>query len=445
MAKYFLGSVGKAEAFRRDGNTMKLAFVSKTLTDSGLNISTTKDDIRAGQGAPIQFSFYHDPSVEITLTDVLWNKEYITAQLGATFSEVGDNGNVDYVTDTVTFANGKGTPTYEILPAPIPCSNTNGYLVWGAKQGSDEWQTIEYNAANNELTLSRDDGDGVYCVRYMSYSDKAVMAEISSLIIPQELYLLITAPIFAGDACSSSNGKAAGYITFEVPRFQLNGAQEFTMNMSQNQTMSLAGIALATESANCTDIGGKLLRIIEVITDRKWQDEVVGLIVDQESVGADEKPSVYAELKDGHLRKLGFADLKFARAKTASALNGATYAALGENQTFEDKYYYSFELNGNSAVKSDVVVVGTPRYISFGITNGSYVASDDAAFNTGVVTLKILPFPGYAAPATMDDSNISGGTGDSSHVENYENGVATITINGTGTDDLNITAACAGE
>ena len=83
MAKYFLGSVGTAEAFKRNDNgELELAFVSKTLTDSGLNISTTKDDIRAGQGAPIQFSFYHDTNVEINLTDIQWKHEYLEAQLG---------------------------------------------------------------------------------------------------------------------------------------------------------------------------------------------------------------------------------------------------------------------------------------------------------------------------------------------------------------------------
>ena len=68
MSKYFLGSVGKAEAFRIVDGEFKLAFVSKTLTDSGLNISTTKDDIRGGTGAPIQFSFYHDTNVEYLLS-----------------------------------------------------------------------------------------------------------------------------------------------------------------------------------------------------------------------------------------------------------------------------------------------------------------------------------------------------------------------------------------
>ena len=95
--KYFLGSVGTVEAFRRVNGEMQLAFRSKTLTDSGLNISTTKDDIRAGTGAPIQFSFYHDPSVEITLTDVLFDEAYIEAQLGADFHQGGKDRSADQV------------------------------------------------------------------------------------------------------------------------------------------------------------------------------------------------------------------------------------------------------------------------------------------------------------------------------------------------------------
>ena len=62
---YFLGSVGKVEAFREKKTGLELAFISKTLTDSGINTSITADDIRAGQGAPIVTRFYHDASVEV--------------------------------------------------------------------------------------------------------------------------------------------------------------------------------------------------------------------------------------------------------------------------------------------------------------------------------------------------------------------------------------------
>lgn len=247
MAKYFLGSVGKAEAFRvaEDGQTLELAFVSSTLTDSGLNIQTTKDDIRAGQGAPIQFSFYHDPSVEITLTDVLWKKEYVEAQLGARFTK--DGTQKDYLVKTIEFADGEASFTEEVFALDINCPGVQNIAVWGAKQGTDDWHLLDYDATNKKLTLPNDvkgrTTTQTWCVRYYGAESKAAVAEISTQIIPQELYLIITAPLFAGDACAATKGKAAGHITFDVPRFQLNGAQEFQMNMSSNQTMSLSGIA----------------------------------------------------------------------------------------------------------------------------------------------------------------------------------------------------------
>lgn len=336
MAKYFLGSVGKAEAFKRnEDGSLALAFVSKTLTDSGLNISTTKDDIRAGEGAPVQFSFYHDSNVEITLTDVLWKTEYLEAQLGAQF----ENGNEDYISDEVTFANGEVSYAKTINKMPLPCGEE--YVVWGAKKGSDAWKKIEYDAEGHKLILAGADGD--YCIRYLGPVTNAKVAEITSMIVPEELFLIITAPIFAGDACAASKGKAAGHITFEVPRFQLNGAQEFAMNMSQNQTMSLAGVALAAESAECDVNGGKLLRIIEVIDNRDWKDDVVGLILDEESKEAGNAPSVYGELKDGHLMKIENTNLEFS-------------PALDAQGKFESGKTYSITLKGTDIKLTGIVI-----------------------------------------------------------------------------------------
>ena len=347
MAKYFLGSVGKAEAFRKnvEEDKLELVFVSKTLTDSGLNISTTKDDIRAGQGAPIQFSFYHDPSVEITLTDVLWKPEYLSAQLGAEF----EDGAEDYITKEVDFTNGEASFTETVNKAPIPCGED--YLIWAAKSGTDEWELVSYDANAHKLLL--DKANGKYCVRYLGAVSNARQAEINSLIIPQELFLIITAPIFAGDACSASNGKAAGHITFEVPRFQLNGAQEFAMNMSQNQTMSLAGIALASESADCDAVGGKLLRIIEVIDNRDWRDNVVGILVDGEYSVAGEKPVLYAELKDGKIRKLAADEVEYRTALESDNLPD-DYTGLVASYEYVGGNKYEFRVKGTTIV-SEIV------------------------------------------------------------------------------------------
>lgn len=296
MAKYFLGSVGKAEAFRKKSDgTMELAFVSKTLTDSGLNISTTKDDIRAGQGAPIQFSFYHDPSVEITLTDVLWKKEYLTAQLGANWNPDSE----DYVTEIVHFVNSEGSLKAQMKKMPFPCGET--YMAWAAKKGSEEWETV---STEDGKALRLDGAEGDYCVRYLGTVTNAKKAEILSTIIPEELYLIITAPIFAGDACAASRGKAAGHITFDVPRFVLNGSQEFSMNMSSNQTMSLAGTALAAESSDCDANGGKLLSIREVIDAEDWTNDIDSIVVDEEFAVAGQTPEIYGVLKDGSVVKI---------------------------------------------------------------------------------------------------------------------------------------------
>lgn len=307
MAKYFLGSVGRAEAFRMTENGgLELAFVSTTLTDSGLNIQTTKDDIRAGQGAPIQFSFYHDPSVEITLTDVLWKPEYLTAQLGANFD---DKEHESYVTKEVTFTSGEATLEDKVLPLPIACSDEDQLAVWGTPVGKDDWEKIDYNEDTGKLTKSG--AEGKYCVRYLTNDDRAKVATIYSQIIPEELFLIITAPIFAGDSCAASKGKAAGQIIFEVPRFLLNGAQEFQMNMSSNQTMSLSGVALATAAADCDAVGGKLLRVIEVITNRDWKEDITDIMSDEDYEQVGKVPHIYGIKKDGTTTLLNNKDLTF--------------------------------------------------------------------------------------------------------------------------------------
>lgn len=329
MAKYFIGSVGKAEAFKRDydGN-LQLAFTSNTLTDSGINISTTKDDIRGGQGAAVQFSFVHDPSVEITLTDITWKPAYLEAQLGIEFNSVDRSA---YKTTSVTFA--KGTATLGDTALTLPMLKCDGqkdvYAIWGAPKGSDDFKVI---SSTDGQTLTLENASGEYCVRYLGLDDRAKSAELSTMIVPSELFLIITAPIYAGDACAASKGKVAGSIQFEIPRFQLNGSQELSFNMSSNQTMSLSGIALAMDSSDCDSVGGKLLRIIEVITDRDWKDEITAIDADDDCLKVGKTPVIYGVTKSG-VEQISNNDLTFTPALT----NGAFASAAETTITLKDK------------------------------------------------------------------------------------------------------------
>lgn len=315
MAKYFLGSVGSVEAFeRKEDGSYELAFVSKTLTDSGINTTISKEDIRGGTGAPIQFSFYHDPAVEITLTDVVFKKEYLEAQLGTEFKNEGSHG---YATETVV-ANG-GKIVLKDQPLGLNFGACGGELkyVWATEVGKEEWKA--YKFADGKEIEGFEDGKS-YCVRYCKQDPNALIARITSNIIPAEYMLIITAPVFAGDACAASNGKKAGTITYEIPRFRLNGGSEMAFNMSSNQTISLAGSALASD--NTCEMGEQNLYNIVLSIDDYAKNSYKELIVDEDSLKAGMVPVVYGLTKEGKVMKIDNKNLTF-----EPALNEGKFAS----------------------------------------------------------------------------------------------------------------------
>ena len=93
MAKYFLGSVGEAIAeevimdeLTGEVHAVNLAFTSKTITDSAVNVSIQREDIiDSYNGAPAGV-FYHSPNLTITLSDVLWQPKFLEYTLGQKFS-----------------------------------------------------------------------------------------------------------------------------------------------------------------------------------------------------------------------------------------------------------------------------------------------------------------------------------------------------------------------
>ena len=311
MAKYFLGSVGSVEAFVKQGKSYKLAFVSKTLTDSGINTTISKEDIRGGTGAPIQFSFYHDPAVEITLTDVVFKKEYLEAQLGTEFKAEGSHG---YASKNIVAGEGKIDLADQPIALNFGACGGELKLVWASEMGKDEWKTYSFDGVTMkegkfEITGDFESGK-TYCVRYCKNDPNALIARVTSSIIPAEYMLIITAPVFAGDACAASNGKKAGTITYEIPRFRLNGGSEMAFNMSSNQAISLAGSALASD--NTCEMGEQNLYNIVLSIDDYAKTAYKELIVDEDSMKVGSVPVVYGLAKDGKVMKIDNKNLVFA-------------------------------------------------------------------------------------------------------------------------------------
>lgn len=312
MAKLFLGSVGSVEAFeRKEDGSYELAFVSKTLTDSGINTTISKEDIRGGTGAPIQFSFYHDPAVEITLTDVVFKKEYLEAQLGTEFKNAGSHG---YASKNVVAGEGKINLKDQPIAINFGACGGELKLVWASEMGKDEWKTYSFEGVTmtgeGDFEITGDFVNGkTYCVRYCKQDPNALIAHVTSNIIPAEYMLIITAPVFAGDACAASNGKKAGTITYEIPRFRLNGGSEMAFNMSSNQTMSLAGTAYATD--NSCEMDEQNLYNIILSIDNYAKTAYKELIVDEDSMKAGLVPVVYGLTKEGKVLRIDNANLEF--------------------------------------------------------------------------------------------------------------------------------------
>lgn len=292
---YFLGSVGSVSAFRRDNNgQLQLAFVSTTNTDQGLNTTISADDLRGGQGAPVITRFYHDVATEITLTDIMFKEAYIEAQLGADFSSEGKA----YYCETLDVAEGKVQLSHTPVAMGFGCSTGDYQAVWYAPEGKNNWVLAnpDDDLTGKELRIdSTKLGElpSRVTVRYLASGLSGAMeAKIYANFVPEELFLIITTPLFAGDACSASNGRAAGSVQFEVPRFRLNGGQDFAAAMSSNQTINMSGAAMAS-IGGCEVNGAYLYKIIINYENEKLGDRYRYLEVLDESLKVGAYPIVY--------------------------------------------------------------------------------------------------------------------------------------------------------
>lgn len=367
MAKYFLGSVGEATAFRMNNGTKEFVFHATSITDQGINITSSQDEIRAGQGAPIVATFNHDASVQVTLTDVFWKREYVESKLGVNFAANA----TDYQNETVT-SNASGEITLEKAPitALLPCSENAAYLIWYAKEGSDEWHA--YNGTVSTNTLTGFANSTRYCVRYLANDDQAREAWVTSDILPNELYLIIKTPIYAGDACAASNGNIAGHITFEIPRYKLDPTLDLSFAMSSNVTMSLSGMAMAY-TTGCNENGSKLMRIVENLTGRRWFDDLTAIYIDPDFVPADGKTvPVYGVYKNG----------------TVALLDDA---AKAYNAGGEEAYAFTF---APTASTSTTITVAALIYSA----NGEKILEDGDSI-TGTTALKVGEHTGVLATA----------------------------------------------
>ena len=254
MANYILGDVMRAEAFVRDkSGNLKHYFSANTLTDSTLNISVTAEEVRGGWGNQLLGKIFHDTNFGVNLTEATWSLDYLAAQIG---SQISENATGKYISSVQGTMAAEGALTVKIDDGKIAtlfedtnamCPGTNSKIVW-VKDCNDDMFTYTVSGDSTytyALVGTKNPKEGKVCVYYPTSQDGCRQLIVSAAYAPQEFSLFLYGKLFAGNGCQKSQGKAAGKIVIEIPRFQLDGTVDMTMNPSSAATISLNGTALA--------------------------------------------------------------------------------------------------------------------------------------------------------------------------------------------------------
>lgn len=283
MAKnHFLAGVGTALLFK--GN--ELIGVAKTLTDSTFNFSNSAEDVRGGKGNGLLGRYFHDSSLTATLTDAMFDLNYMALSLGVPVEQGGISVKEEELT-----VGADGTLT--VSETPVAFDGT--MIGWYKKPTADDW-TVG-TLAGQKMTISGGVQNDVYCVKYFYLNENAKSITIKSQYVPSVLHVVVITDLYSGKVGSQSDATRYGRLIVDIPQFQLDGNQDLALNATSAATISLTGMALAVLDGNTCEEDPYYGTMTEEINGAKWQDDVKALAVvgdDTMSTGDKQTLAVYA-------------------------------------------------------------------------------------------------------------------------------------------------------
>lgn len=277
MGKKYLASVANVELFAKENGKLVHWASAKTLTDSAFGFTLSMEEVRAGQGGKLYGRFAHTSGMTFTMTDAMFDMKYIRALLGA---ESAGTAHV-IVTEQAT-----GGAKYTLKQTAVSLGSLCGLedvLAWGHKadckgEGDDE----EFEVTENQIDLTGK--PGTYCISYFVADPSAELMKIKAKFIPMEMVAYATVQEFAGDASAPLTGKPVGELIVKIPRFQLDGQFDLTLNMTSAASVALNGTALAVSSGDCEG-EDYYAEIIEKETDSDFRTSLKDIVYDAETKG----------------------------------------------------------------------------------------------------------------------------------------------------------------
>lgn len=308
----FLTSVADVYAYDADDN---IVFTSKTLLDSSIEVTLGSAPVRGGRGNQLQYTYYHTGEFNVTLTDTQWNLALLGSTVGDVQTALYDYYKEENVTMSGSSASVTGTPlAFE------------GETIYGwATSPSGVTEKVIFDESGTFAVSGSVAGD--WCVRY--YTENATSGNaitISANMVPKVVKLVMETQLNSADVTTNK----IGMVQIIIPRLQLSGAFSISMTADGIANTPLTGTALAFSDAASQGCGvseGYYARIIEVIDNTSWYDNLIALAADggdfSLAVDATETLTVFGIPSSGVSFKIPNDELTFTSGTPAVATAGS--------------------------------------------------------------------------------------------------------------------------
>lgn len=259
--KKFLVGVGNVVAMQNG----QVVATSKTMLNTGFEVSTSNTEIRGGQGNQLLYVYYHTGALNITLEDTQWQLPWLMLNTGAALS-VGGN-----FWEQETIAGGQASVTPSKTPVAIDGDTAYAFV---------EYEGAIYNCPYAEgvvdvSSVGLQEGDQA-CMGYFVSDMNGQTITIPANIIPDTVHLFITGKLASNTAGSGLIGDAV----IEVPLAQLTGAQSISMTADGYSTTPVSAMALvyAPVDGGC-DTNAYYAKISERVSGANPLDGITALAI----------------------------------------------------------------------------------------------------------------------------------------------------------------------
>ena len=307
---------------------------------------------------------YHDSAMGVTLQDALFDMNYIALNCGsAVVGGLGSGLKEEQIT-----AVGAG----QLVATGVPQDFMNlGRIGWISTPNDAEWAKFEFDdgaATASGVTLADGtliEADGVYCIKYFTET-ACEQVTIPGDYVPGEISLLLRGDLYrASKSDSNASSAVVGHIEILVPRFQLDGNFELTLNNGGAANVPLSGQALLTyDGAASCESSGYYAVVKKIMIDADWTSNLITIACDSAepvaiASGESKKVSIYGIFSNGTSKLLDSSLLTFVIDEgTAAGTTVSVDGTITAGSTAGDAAL-TVTVNDKPAVKAVIAVAVT--------------------------------------------------------------------------------------